>query len=600
MKTIYNKKALCILAMLGVISGVNAQEDKTKDKNLNRQMTLEREYDPSVQDANKVNTLPKVKEPVAKKMPISYSDFTYATDPEKEISLLPSGNIMTDIDYNKRRGYLNLAGGTYLNLNGDIGYHILSTKTDKLNIFFSHRSTNGNVKYSQMEDEKVKAKINDNLGGLNFKHIFRRAALDMGVKYGYSAFNYYGLPYAPASSQTLEEQLKIADRETNQADQNINVRLGVSSVEGAPMGYDIRLNYNNFSHKYGISKEEDGATEHTMNVAFDFFAPFNGNQKVGVDGDVRYFNYALPDSKTFAAQTDSTVYKLKNHTTASLSPYYKIEGDNFHVKLGARVMLVAGLKDFAGKKIYASPDIAADVAVADKTVLYAKAGGQLKNNSMYDVAQINRYADPTRGIAPSRNWLDTKIGLKCGEAPGFWFDIFGGYKITANDYFFITDNVIGEGEFGNLAHVMPDIETKQLFVGANLKYSYKKLVDVQLKGVYNNWKASKGDSWESTTDSSVEPLGKPEMELNAGITVRPIKNLSAGLDYYLATGRKADIGEIIEMNNINELNLSGSYNFNDTFSLYLKLNNVLCQKYELYYGYPMQSFNAQLGVNINF
>lgn len=58
-------------------------------------MTLEREYDPTVQDASKVNTLPVIKEPVVKKMPIDYATFTVPADPEKEISLLPSGNIMT-------------------------------------------------------------------------------------------------------------------------------------------------------------------------------------------------------------------------------------------------------------------------------------------------------------------------------------------------------------------------------------------------------------------------------------------------------------------------------------------------------------------------
>ena len=85
-------------------------------------MTLEREYDPTVQDASKVNTLPVIKEPeVKKKMPIDYANFTIAADPAKEISLLPSGNIMTDIQYNKRRGYFNFGGGTYLNLNGDLG-----------------------------------------------------------------------------------------------------------------------------------------------------------------------------------------------------------------------------------------------------------------------------------------------------------------------------------------------------------------------------------------------------------------------------------------------------------------------------------------------
>ena len=91
------------------------------------------------------------------------------------------------------------------------------------------------------------------------------------------------------------------------------------------------------------------------------------------------------------------------------------------------------------------------------------------------------------------------------------------------------------------------------------------------------------------------------MELTAGITLRPIDRVSASLDYYLATGRNAEVfGTTEKMDNINELNLTGAYTLNDTFGLYLKLNNVLCQKYELYYGYPMQNFSAMIGVNINF
>ena len=70
MKTIYNVKALCVVALLGSAAAASAQEDVTKEKNLNREMTLEREYDPSVQDASKVNTLPVVKEPEVRKIPI--------------------------------------------------------------------------------------------------------------------------------------------------------------------------------------------------------------------------------------------------------------------------------------------------------------------------------------------------------------------------------------------------------------------------------------------------------------------------------------------------------------------------------------------------
>lgn len=589
MKTIYNVKTLCVVALLGTAATVNAQEDTSKKQNLDREMTLEREYDPSVQDASKVNTLPVIKEPVVKKMPIDYANFTVPADPAKEISLLPSGNIMTDIQYNKRRGYFNFGAGTYLNLNGDLGYHILSTDKDQLNIWFSHRSTNGKVKYLQI-DEKVKAKLNDNMGGLNFKHNFDKLALKMGVKYGYSGFNYYGLPMHDNLSSVTPPSSK-ADLETNQVNQTIKVNMGVESKADASVGYLLDLDYTNFSQKYGEAKVADGATEHAINVKFGLNAGFGGNQHVGLDGDLKYINYSLPNNNT-----SYTLY-FDNFMAATLTPYYKVEGENWNVRLGVNAMLLTG--DY--KKFTASPDIYADVEVANKTVLYAQATGKLNTNDLYSVSQINRYVNPSKAITPSRNWLDAMIGIKSGVAPGFWFDIFGGYKITDNNYFFVPSRGYLENEFGNFSNTFDAIDTKQLFIGANLKYSYQQLVDISLKGIYNNWKAEYGDGW-IPGNGEVKAYGMPEMEITAGVTVRPIKNLSASLDYYLATGRETCLFGAYDtkMDNINELNLTGAYNFNDTFGLYLKLNNVLFQKYELYYGYPLQKFSAMIGVNINF
>ena len=264
-------------------------------------------------------------------------------------------------------------------------------------------------------------------------------------------------------------------------------------------------------------------------------------------------------------------------------------------------MLAAGFDYWDGGKFYASPDVSADVTVARRTVLYLQAGGKMRHNSMYDLTQENRYADPLEATLPSFNWLDAKLGLKCGAAPGFWFDVFAGYAATSNDYYFMAYNPLMQDQF-NYIVTRSDIDSKRFYVGADLKYSYQKLLDIHLKGVYNNWTMNQGDSYVGgTPNQEIDPIGKPEMELTAGITIRPVDRVSASLDYYLATGRNAEVfGTTEKMDNINELNLTGAYTLNDTFGLYLKLNNVLCQKYELYYGYPMQSFSAMIGVNINF
>lgn len=585
MKTIYNVRALCVLAFLGSAAVTSAQEDVSKEKNLNREMTLEREYDPSVQDASKVNTLPVVKEPEVRKIPIDYSSYTIAADPSKEISLLPSGNIMTQMDYNKRRGYFNFGIGNYLNINGDLGYHILSTEKDKLNVWYSHRSTNGKVKYLE-SDEKIKAKLNDNLGGVNYQHAFDKLLLNMGMKYGYSGFNYYGETITQPQSSILPPN---GDRETNQVNQTILATVGVESKEGASVGYLLDVEYINFSHKYGLSPDIKGPTEHTIAARFDLNAGFGGNQRIGLGGAFEYFNYNLPSTSLF----------FENHAEGTLSPYYKIEGENWNVKLGVNVMFATGEES----RFMASPNISADVEVADKTVLYAVATGKMASNSMYETALVNRYINPARELAPSRNWLDATIGLKSGVAPGFWFDVFGGYKITKDEVFFTPAIMTSSKYFGNVSDGT-QLDGDKLFVGANLKYSYQQLLDFSLKGVYNHWKVKYGEGLSGAGSSDgLKAWGKPKMEITAGITAHPIKNLSVALDYYLATGRYSkymNYGTDMKMKNINELNLTGTYTFNDTFGAYVKLNNVLCQKYEILSGYALQGFGAMVGVNINF
>lgn len=589
MKTNKSTKVLCVIAMLGCASGIMAQEEVNKEeKNLNREMTLEREYDPSVQDANKVNTLPAVKEPTVKKRAIDYAVFAVPTEPEKQISVLPSGKIMADMDYNKRRGYLNLAAGMNLNINGDFGYHILSTEKDNLNVYLSHRSTNGNIDYIQIDD-KVKAKLNDNLGGLNYKHKFEKAVFNIGAKYGYSGFNYYGLPV----TGNLEEagtNLDLADRTTNQVNQTIGANIGIESEdEEAPFGYMVDFDYINFSHKYGADAKSDGPTENTFELKFNLFAPFGGNQRIGLAGLAEYFSYNLLERCSF-----------ENHAEVILNPYYTIEGDIWNLKLGAKAMIVTG----ENSKFAASPDIAFDVEVADKTVFYLKADGKLYSNSMYETALVNRYVNPTEELMPSRNWLDANLGIKSGVVPGFWFDVFAGYKITSSDVLYLPSRVFEQDGFGNFAEAMSDINTKRFFAGVNLKYNYQKLFEINLKGVYNNWKANYGDSWiGGEANAELDRVwGKPTAEINAGVTVRPIDKLAVDVNYYLATGRYTQLGgnEEVNLNNINELNIRGMYNINKTFSVNVQLNNVLFQKYDIYYGYPAQGFNLMGGINVNF
>ena len=590
MKTIYNVKTLCVVAMIAIAGTVQAQDD-----NLKREMTLEREYDPSVQDANKVNTLPVVKQPEIKKTAIDYATQTVPTDPEKEISILPSGKIMTDIVYNKKRGYFNVGAGTYTNINGDLGYHILNTHKDQLNLFFSHRSSGGKREYLQVDNVKQKVHLNDNLGGINFLHNFDKASMKLGARYGYSAFNYFG--YNEVFDTHTTKYPFLLD--TKQVNQQISLNAGVESHEGAALGYLLDFDYTNFSHKYGLSEDVDGIKENTIGVKAGMSAPFGGNQLIGVLGKLEYLNYSVPSVPTYYDKELEP--EFENHAEVTLSPYYKAEGDIWNIKLGANVMIITGEND----KIFASPNIAADIKVADKTLLYLNADGKIQSNSAFELSQRNRYVNPWTDVQPSRTWLDGIVGLKSGVAPGFWFDIFAGYKATDNDVLFVQDLAPNLLNYSSSEYY----NTKLFFAGAAVKYSYQSLFEFSLKGVFNNW-----DVKTINDNSSYEPeaYGRPKAEITSTIDIRPIDKLTISAKYYLASGRKSYFitDEIripvsgnrttLDLDNINELNVTGLYNITSNVGVYGQLNNLLFQKYDLLYGYPAQGFNAMVGVNINF
>lgn len=611
MKTNNQLKMICLVVALSGNAGILlAQENQKSDKSsVNREMTLEREYNPTVQDANKVNTLPVIHEPNVTKRAIDYASFTLPTEPAKEISLLPSGSIMTQIEANKRRGYVNLGAGNYMNINGDFGYHILDNEADRLSIYFTHRSTNGNVKYIQ-NDEKVKQKINDNLGGLDFKHKFELATLKLGANYGYSAFNYFGYPFfVYDQDKDLSTFEKVFDRQTNQGNQTLGINAAVESNEGAPLGYLIGIDYANFTQKYGYSTQYDGVKENKITTRLGMNAPFGGNQLIGVSAKFDYFNFG--DSK----DPSNNTFKLgENRLEGTLTPYYKVEGDNWNLRLGANAMFITG----DNKKVFFSPNISLDVKATEQTVFYLKADGKIQSNTSFELSKMNRYADPYGTATPSRTWLDGLVGLHSNVGSGFWFDVFAGYKATDDALFFIPTVV----QFGNVASTIQRNATA-IKAGASFKYNYSQMVSFYLKGTYTKWDV-KGNYTYYNPLSSTYPLqelvfsdlkayGQPDFELSAGLRLTPIEPLTFDLNYYMGSGRYTllthpfdlegttyMLPENTKLDNIHDVNVTGTWKFNETFSIYAKINNLLFQKYDLNYGYPSQGLNGMVGFNVNF
>ena len=487
----------------------------------------------------------------------------------------------------------------FANIDGDLGYHILESETDKLYLFATHRSTNGNVTFADEENRKAGAKLNDNLIQADYSRLLSSPAtrLNMGVSWGYTGFNYYGTPFLYSTASTWQED--HLDTETSQANQTFAVHLGVDGEHQERFVYLLDASFRHFNQKYGWATTLDGIKENQFTLRFDLAPRFgvDRRQRAGLAGKVDGFAYQYPSLYNL---NDSTGYR--SHAEATFSPYYRVEGETWHLRLGANVMLAGG----DSLVVSASPNVSAEVKVLNRTVFYAGAQGELRANDAYGLSRQNRYMDHSLAVRPSHTCLDATVGIRSGIAAGLRVDVFGGYRITKDDIFFIPNRYYSESSEIHFASYSTVLQTDatRLHAGAAVEYNYRDRVEFSLRGVYNQWDV-KYDGRNITHISidrmDMKPYGRPEVELNAALSVKPVTPLAISLGYNLGATRYMLVqGEEKQMSDLHDLNLKASWNFNDLFGAYIKLNNLLFRQQELIYGYPLQGFSAMAGINLNF
>jgi hypothetical protein len=362
-----------------------------------------------------------------------------------------------------------------------------------------------------------------------------------------------------------------------------------------------------FDQKYGMSKDVGGVDENKYTFRLGLNTQLGDvNRRLGFAGkmDLYDLTFAVNDSMTGN-------FRGASHWEMTATPYYQLTGSNWKARLGVNLMYIGG--DIMGDHadFFLSPDISLEAEVAGKTIFYVNAGGEIQSNDPYNLSKRNRYMNPGSLIAPSYTWLDGMLGIRSGVVPGLWFDVFAGYKITEKEVFFVpslyrrfdySSGVYLSGFNSSYGIFQPDASLFR--AGASLKYVYKKWVDFSVKGIYNDWSLKMNRGTEggiSEIDKNAKAYGRPGYEVTADLTVRPATPMAFTLGYYLGGDRYTLLaGQEYKMKNINDLKFTASCNFNETLGAYLKLNNLLFQKQELWYGYPVQGFSAMAGINLNF
>lgn len=569
------KKYILVAALL-VSTGMYAQQQDTL---LHRQMELERDFNPTLQDANKITSLPALREPTVQKANTAYSTWAGRTTPPLEIAMPRPGNIMTEIPFSRKKGYISLGAGNYANVDGALGYQLIENERSKLSFNFLHNSSNGNINYVQDSDPgSNKAFFMDNMGQLRYGQLLDAFKLNLKAAYSHAAFNYYGNTFG--GNRTFNNE--------NQTLGVLNLGLGVESNQSDFINYRGFVDFKNFSTKYGTALTDPGLRGNHIDAMIGLDKPFQGgDSRVGVDGRLLgvFYNEGMD-----------------NFTLINANPYFAFEGLNWKARLGADFLF----QMLGGTKFRVVPNVELGLKVSEHSSLYANIKGGIDDNTYLDMMTESRYIAPMTPVKSSFSIVDIDGGLKIGEISGFRFDIFGGFRKTDDEHFLVLNHIYHDAT----ADPYPFYVVENLLpVYGNLTYSHiggmiqsniwsPLNISVRLK---KNFYTVKDLTIHDAQINDAKAYNKPGFETDIRTTFSAMRNLRFTLNYYFAGDRWSYFnGANVKMNNINDLNLGAVYDINDSFAINLKANNLLFQKYDIWYGHPAQGFNAMGGFTFKF
>jgi hypothetical protein len=556
---------------------LQAQRPAPKDSLRNRELTLEKEYSPTIEQAPKISRLPELHEPQATESKVEFSNYSTAYEAQPEPASLIPKSMFTDLNASRYDGYASLWLSSVLNFDGDAAYRILETDRNFADVYFSHRSSNSKNPSLQLPSESQRFFMNDNWGGFNFSHDFGRAKLSAGGKYTYSAFNYSGL------TVTATEILNCPNQVNNMSD----IRVGIISDTPEPLNYKFNVRYTGFKQKY-LMQSVSGVKENRVIIDWDLHNNYHSTAEYGLSGFYKIYGY---NSLEFRTYNDISLFSV-----LSLSPYYYMESDNLKLLLGLRTDLETGGR----KKSVVSPHIRFNCNPSNTFAVYASALGGRNDNCNYDMFYENRYAYPFERIRDSRTYLDGTAGFGYLPVSNLSLDVFTGYRLTKDEHFFIPfheqqydgDEAIGRmfmsGKYGT-ANVVK--------LGARVNYNLQDLFGIDLKGTFYHWNVKDADG------KAFEAYHKPRFEAETdAFFVVPDMPLRLDLAFKGLFGRRQLLTEesVTKMKDAYDLSVKATCTVAPFLSANLSANNLLFQKYDIWYGYSAQKFNIMAGISVMF
>ncbi|MBP6230807.1 MAG: hypothetical protein KA397_04020 [Paludibacteraceae bacterium] len=560
---------------------------------VSRDVTLEREYNPTAIDAKKINTVPKIEEYTIDKKNITYTITSPPVELDKSFNPLEADSYKDTQAGEIKNGVLRVGVGSHWQILGDFYYPLLQGDSYLLDVNIGHQSAWGKL---TIDDVKKRAMFNTTRAGFTFENQFRNSRLVSDVQFVRAGYDYYG-------KSSIDTSLLVSDDTRNIVSLAGDSMLELGSGNYTQVGTSFKLFTTNrqasFRHNSNLSYQyftsQTALEEHNVNLATNLSGELE-NGRIGVALGVDNYFYSKPETvfANYLYNEDS----FGNASVVKLSPYLLFEGEGWDISLGASLFTIIGATD---RPVSGAANIVGKAAlVPELFYLYGGIVGDIQHNSYSSIMKENKYISPDISLLDTYTPMNAYAGLKLKVMDGLLFDACLGYKIIRDQYFFVNRTVnylapvpiTGEtSSYLNTFDVVTEQDASLLSVDLNLLFDKIEGIDVVLNSRFNKWNVSQNEfAWH-----------QPRWEIGVQGSYQINEQWKAGIGYNFMGGRNALVDQnIIAMNDIHDVNASASYQILDWIHLFGSLRNVLNTNYDSYYGYKAFGINGMVGASITF
>ncbi len=565
------KIVILLFSLLCIFNSLKAQEDK-----YNATVVVIGNFQPTINDASKINFSPSIKDSVIVHPNLEYSTYyknintKYNIEPIKPVKLI-------DEKITKLYKYLAKAGlGTYTTPYAELFYSNQRSRKWSNNFNLKHISSSGkidNVGYPGWSDNIVEA---------NSGRYFKNSALWGGVDFSRNVVHYYG--FNPDTVSYNDNELLVDKKSIKQRFVYTGAYLKYlnTGIDSSALDYKFGLNYN-YTEDYYKRKEHDVEFSGLLSKNLELFK-ITKSQNIGIKINTDFVSEILIDKP------------VHNNSLIVLRPFLNTKFGFFDINIGVNASITADSISY----LHFYPEAEVHFRIIRSILdIYGGITGNIIRNDYRSLSKENPFVSPYIPGNFSNNKLEIYGGINASVSKNIDFYAKLSNSNIDNMQFFNREynNFTSSQRWLNRFTSVYD-NVHLLKISSGLTFQQQERLKIGIRGEWNKY----------DLDTLEKPWHKPPYELclsamyniqNKIITRTEI--FYCGPSYGLATASyNSNFLIPHKIKSYIDINLLLEYKYSKVLSCFINFYNISASRFEKWLDYPSRRFSLLAGITYAF